>query len=141
MFEAGEFPPGADLPAMYLSLPYNGGHVNQQYADIVGATAWYTDDAIFFSYLLHKDIQEYGNGVAATFRTSLKQTPPEFPRRISSRLRKAGCSRRMTNTRLGLQPSRSYQRQSAAGGNVLPNPLLNLSISMTVSARHQQLFS
>ena len=76
MFEAGEFPPGADLPAMYLSLPYNGGHVNQQYADIVGATASYTDDAIFFSCLLCKDIQEYGNGVAATFRTSLKKTPP-----------------------------------------------------------------
>ncbi len=76
MFKAGKYPPGANIEDMYLALPYGGGHVNQQYPDLVGAISSYTDDAIFLSHLLCKDLREYGNEVAATFKKSFKHPVP-----------------------------------------------------------------
>lgn len=76
MFKAGKLPPGANIPDMYLALPYGGGHVNQQYPDLVGAISSYTDNAIFFTHLLCNDLREYGNEVAATFKKSFKDPAP-----------------------------------------------------------------
>jgi hypothetical protein len=76
MFKASKFPPGASIADMYLALPYGGGHVNQQYPDLVDAISSYTDNAIFFSHLLCKDLREYGIEVAATFKKSFKDPAP-----------------------------------------------------------------
>lgn len=76
LFKEGQFPKGADLPAMYLGLPYDEGHLNQEYGDTVEAIAMYTDDAIFFSHLLCRDLREYGLKVVEQNRNTLKGAPP-----------------------------------------------------------------
>ena len=76
MFKTGRFPPGASIADMYLALPYGGGHVNQQYPDLVNAISSYTEHAIFFTHLLCKDLREYGSEVAETFKKRFKYSTP-----------------------------------------------------------------
>jgi hypothetical protein len=76
MFKDGKFPPGANISCMYLALPYGDGHVNRQYQGLVEAISSYTDNAIFFSVQLCKDLHEYGDEVAKTFKKSFKHSVP-----------------------------------------------------------------
>lgn len=75
LFKEGQFPKGADLPSLYLGLPYAEGHLNQEYGDTVKAIAQYTDDAIFFSHLLCHDLREYGLKVVERNKGTLKGLP------------------------------------------------------------------
>ena len=75
LFKAEKLPPTANLPAMYLSLPYGDGHVNQQYADLVKGIASYADDSIFMSHLLCLDLVEYGKEVSDEYVKTLGGSP------------------------------------------------------------------
>ncbi len=55
---------------------YDGGNVNQEYGDIVGAIASHTDDAIFFGHLLCADLRQYGLKIADQFRKLFKEPVP-----------------------------------------------------------------
>lgn len=60
------FPPDMDEKKMidfYFGLPFSRGSVNTEYADSLGGISQYVDDAIFFSSLLCKDLEKYGNDV------------------------------------------------------------------------------
>jgi len=63
---------------MYLGLPYAGGHVNQQYGDILLGIASYTNDAIFSSHLLCQDLRKYGLTVSDRFKKSLRGKVPDI---------------------------------------------------------------
>lgn len=64
----------AALPALYFGLPYGGGHVSTEYADMVDAIKQNTDDAIFFSKQLCEDLEKYGNEVLEKHRKLNKHT-------------------------------------------------------------------
>jgi len=59
-FKAGSFEPDANLVVLYFGLPYGGGHINQEYADVVEGISSYTDDVIFYGHLLAGDLHEHG---------------------------------------------------------------------------------
>lgn len=50
----------AQLPSLYFGLPYGGGHVNTEHSDLIENLSRLTDDVIFFSELLIKDLMEHG---------------------------------------------------------------------------------
>jgi hypothetical protein len=77
MFRDGPLPEGATMAVMYLGIPYKEGHTNQEYGDIVKAIAEYTDNVIFFSTLLCRDLRDHGLQVAEKYKVELKQTPPD----------------------------------------------------------------
>jgi hypothetical protein len=54
--------------AIYFGLPFGGGHIDQQHSDTVTAISRLTDDAIFFSELIAKDMHEYGETVLAQYK-------------------------------------------------------------------------
>lgn len=54
--------------AIYFGLPFGGGHIDLQYSDTVTAISRLTDDAIFFSELIAKDLHEYGETVLAQYK-------------------------------------------------------------------------
>jgi hypothetical protein len=64
----------AALPALYFGLPYGGGHVSTEYADIIEAIHRNTDDAVFFSKQLCEDLEKYGNQILETHKKSNKHT-------------------------------------------------------------------
>ena len=74
-FKRDRLPQGANIVSMYLGLPYEGGHVNQEYGDIVSGIASYTDDAIFFSHLLCQDLRAHGLKVVETHKKLFKDAP------------------------------------------------------------------
>lgn len=51
----------ANLPALYFGLRNEEGHTSTEYADTIQALASLTDDVIFFSHLLCKDLADSGN--------------------------------------------------------------------------------
>ncbi len=60
----------------YFGLPLKGGHVNQEYPDVVEAISSYVDDLAFFSSLLCGDLMKHGTKVReALIKGSLKQVP------------------------------------------------------------------
>lgn len=69
-FETGEV--SANNQAhYYFGLPLQGGHINQQYPDLVEAIYSYVDDLAFFSYQLCNDFMKHG----AKVRESLIKKP------------------------------------------------------------------
>lgn len=60
------------LPALYFGLPFGGGHVSTEYADTIEALNTLTDDVIFFSDLLCKDLADHGNRILDTYKTRFK---------------------------------------------------------------------
>lgn len=54
--------------AIYFGLPFDGGHLDQQYSDTVMAISKLTDDAIFFSSLIAKDMNEYGENILVRYK-------------------------------------------------------------------------
>jgi hypothetical protein len=60
----------------YFGLPLQGGHVNQEFPDLVEAIYSYVDDLAFFSSLLCSDLMKYGTKVReALVKRSPKQVP------------------------------------------------------------------
>jgi hypothetical protein len=49
------------VTAFYFGLPYGSGHVSTEFCDLVEALHSLTDDVIFFSELLVKDLTAHGN--------------------------------------------------------------------------------
>lgn len=62
----------AQLPAFYFGLPYGPGHVSTEFSDTVESLHTLTDDVIFFSELLGKDLMEHGNGIINQYRKIAK---------------------------------------------------------------------
>ena len=60
------------LLALYFGLPYAGGHVNTEYTGIMQGMKNLTDDVIFFSHLLCKDLEPHGNEVLYEFKSKFK---------------------------------------------------------------------
>lgn len=59
------------LPHLYLGLADRQGNVDSRFADNVGAIARYTDDVIFFSNILAKDLHKHGSRLIRRHRWSL----------------------------------------------------------------------
>jgi len=53
----------AQLPAFYFGLPYGLGHVSTEYSDSIESLNNLTNDIIFFSELLIKDLMEHGDSI------------------------------------------------------------------------------
>lgn len=62
----------AQLPAFYFGLPYGHGHLSTEFSDTVESLYTLTDDVIFFSELLGKDLMEHGNGILNQYRKIAK---------------------------------------------------------------------
>lgn len=73
-FQAMDLPAGSNLPALYFGFPYDGGHVNQEYPDCVEGMESYTDDLIFYSALLCRDLNEHGNRLLSRYKESFGVT-------------------------------------------------------------------
>jgi hypothetical protein len=74
-FESGEIPRN-EHAHYYFGLPLPGGHVNQEFPDLVEGIYSYTDDLAFFGYQLCSDLMKHGVKVreALTSKPS-KQIP------------------------------------------------------------------
>jgi hypothetical protein len=68
---AGE--PGM-FAALYFGFPYADGHMSTEYADILGGLRNQTDDGIFFSELLCKDLAALGDEALASYKRRVKRT-------------------------------------------------------------------
>lgn len=62
----------AALPALYFGRPYGEGHVSTEYLDTMTGLQNLTDDVIFFSHLLCKDLATHGNKVLDKFKSQFK---------------------------------------------------------------------
>ena len=62
----------AHLPAFYFGLPYGPGHVSTEFSDTVESLHSLTDDVIFFSELLGKDLVAHGNSILEQYRNVAK---------------------------------------------------------------------
>ena len=62
----------AQLPAFYFGLPYGQGHVNTEFSDTIESLYTLTDDVIFFSELLGKDLMRHGNDILKQYRKIAK---------------------------------------------------------------------
>ncbi|MGZ0077552.1 hypothetical protein [Methylomonas sp. YC3] len=74
-FASGEIPEN-NYAHYYFGLPLPGGHLNQEYPDLVEAIYSYTDDLSYFSYQLCNDLMKHGAKVrAALTKKPSKQLP------------------------------------------------------------------
>jgi hypothetical protein len=81
-YKASSLPPNR-LLALYFGFPFNGGQVNQEYPDSIGAIYAQTDDGIFFSVQLCNELSQHGDDLSALFtkqfgRGSPRITKPDF---------------------------------------------------------------
>lgn len=60
------------LPALYFGRSYGEGHVSTEYLDTMTGLQNFTDDVIFFSYLLCQDLVTHGNKVLDKSRLQFK---------------------------------------------------------------------
>jgi hypothetical protein len=60
------------LPAFYFGLPFGPGHVSTEFSDTVESLHSLTDDVIFFSELLGKDLMTHGNHILNQYRRVAK---------------------------------------------------------------------
>ena len=58
---------------LYFGLPYGDGHINLEYPGTIEAISSQTDDGIFFSNLLCKDLQEHGKYLSDAFKKKFKK--------------------------------------------------------------------
>lgn len=56
-----------ELMALYFSLPYGGGHVNQEYPTALEAICEQTDDGIFFSKEICAQLAAHGTSIVERF--------------------------------------------------------------------------
>lgn len=69
-----QIPPGSNAAtaALYFGREVSKGSVNTEYPDTMEAISAQTDDGIFFSHRLCKDLAEYGEEVLGTYRKHAK---------------------------------------------------------------------
>ena len=60
------------LPAFYFGMPYQSGYTSTEYPDSIDALQRLTDDVIFFSELLGKDLMEHGNATLEKYKRIAK---------------------------------------------------------------------
>jgi hypothetical protein len=77
-FKAKSPLPDDVLVPLYFGLPQKGGHVDENYPNSVHAIYNQTDDGIFFSDLLGKDLIKYGKVLAATFKKQFGKGAPSI---------------------------------------------------------------
>lgn len=58
--------------ALYFGRPYGEGHLNTEYPDTMTGLQSLTDDVIFFSHQLCKDLTAHGNEVLDRFKSQFK---------------------------------------------------------------------
>lgn len=75
-FASGDIPENKHVH-YYFGLPLQGGHINQEYPDLVEAIYSYVDDLAFFSYQLCCDLMKHGAKVREVLiiKKSSKQVP------------------------------------------------------------------
>jgi len=71
-FKAGRFQEGADLPKLYLGLPYREGHVSTEYGDLVEGIATYNDAVVFLTHLLARDLMAHGEKASKAYKEAFK---------------------------------------------------------------------
>ena len=79
------------LRTLYFGFPYGEGHVNQDYPAAVNAIYSQTDDGIFFSQLLCKDLVKHGEQLIKQFNRKFRKgapdvDKPDFSKAIGSKL-------------------------------------------------------
>ncbi|MFY9287919.1 MAG: hypothetical protein WAO98_05400 [Alphaproteobacteria bacterium] len=79
------------LVPIYFGLPYDGGHVNQDYPASIDAIYSQTDDGIHFSRLLCQDLVKHGKKIASEFNKENKSgairiSEPDFSKAEESGL-------------------------------------------------------
>lgn len=67
-----------DLVPRYFGLPYDGSHVNLDYPGTIEAISNQTDDGIFFSNLLCKDLYIHGSQLLDVYKKKFKKDPPRI---------------------------------------------------------------
>lgn len=67
-----------DLPILYFGLPYNGGHVNNEYPSTLDILFSVTNDSIFFSHLLGKDLIKHGRRLVRRFEIKYGKDAPRI---------------------------------------------------------------
>ena len=60
------------LPALYFGVPFGPGHLSTEFPDTITALYNLTDDVIFFSELLCKDLMAHGNRVLDRYKKVAK---------------------------------------------------------------------
>ena len=65
-----------ELVPRYFGFPYGGGHVNLDYPNTIEAIYRQTDDGIFFSNLLCKDLHIHGKHLTDEFTKKFKKDAP-----------------------------------------------------------------
>jgi hypothetical protein len=60
------------LPAFYFGMPYRSGHISTEYPDCIEALQRLTDDVIFFSELLGKDLMDHGKAALDRYKKIAK---------------------------------------------------------------------
>ncbi len=65
-----------NLTPQYFGFPYGNGHINLEYPGSVEAIYNQTNDGIFFSNLLCKDLHDHGQHLADEFKKKFKEEAP-----------------------------------------------------------------
>jgi hypothetical protein len=73
----------AALLPEYLGLPQTRGKINQNYPDFVQAVYATTDDVIFFSLLLGKDLVAHGDKLSTAFSREFGKGAPKISRLVT----------------------------------------------------------
>ena len=63
---------------LYFGLPLSGGHIDQVYPNLIDAIYTQTDDGLFFSSLLCKDLVNYGDKIVAQFKKEFGKGAPKI---------------------------------------------------------------
>lgn len=64
------------LAPLYFGFPYEHGHLDHSYPMVIDAIYTQTDDGIFFSQLLCKDLYDHGHKLSLEFTKNYKDQPP-----------------------------------------------------------------
>lgn len=80
----------AELPMYYFGLTLGGGHINQEYPDLISAIHSHVNDIAFFSALLCDDLVAHGNLLVEAFGKRIGKGAPKISQVDFSRPREKG---------------------------------------------------
>ncbi|MFA5592685.1 MAG: hypothetical protein WC989_05175 [Micavibrio sp.] len=75
---------------LYFGLPYNGGHIDNDYPSCVDAIYSQTNDGIKFAQILCEDLKEHGEIVAKAFKKKFGKGAPKINHPDWSKAEQAG---------------------------------------------------
>lgn len=84
------------FPALYFGLRQSE-HVNQEYPSVLDAISSHTDDVIFFSQLLCKDLAEHGEHISERFKKEFGKKIPKISKVDFTKAETAGLMPRTEN--------------------------------------------